>query len=67
MEKLNIFSNHVIINDVKDFFTASIPGRTGLEEVAFPAGSVYYYRIPLICWLEINRIGKDINLTPGLK
>lgn len=55
MEKLNIYNNPVIINNEKDFFITSIPGRTGLEEADLPAGSVYYYRIPLIYWLEMNR------------
>jgi arylsulfatase A-like enzyme len=67
MEKLNIFSNPFILNDIKDFFIVSVPGRTGLEEIDLPAGSVYYYRIPLIYWLEMSRSEKDINLSPGIK
>lgn len=67
MEKLNMFSNPLMINDWKDFFVTTISGRTGLEEADLPQGSVYFYRIPVNYWQEMSRSENDINLSPGIK
>ncbi len=67
IEKLNIFQNPVVVRDWKDFYTTTVTGKMGYEEADLPAGSVYFYRIPLNYWLEMSRSEKDINLSPGIK
>ncbi|MCL2154464.1 MAG: sulfatase-like hydrolase/transferase [Leptospirales bacterium] len=66
-EKINLFNNPIILKDKNDFYITSIPGRLGYEESDIPEGSVYFYRIPLIYWLEMSRSERDINLSPGIK
>ena len=66
-EKLNLFNNPIILKDKRDFYITSIPARIGYEESDIPKGSVHFYRIPLIYWLEMSRSDKDINLSPGIK
>ena len=65
--KINLFNNPVILKNKNDFYITSIPARLGYEELDIPDGSIYFYRIPLIYWLEMNRSEKDINLSPGIK
>ncbi|MCL1834232.1 MAG: sulfatase-like hydrolase/transferase [Leptospirales bacterium] len=66
-EKINLFNNPIILKDKSDFHITSIPARIGYEELDIPDGSIYFYRIPLIYWLEMSRSEKDINLSPGIK
>ncbi len=67
VESINYFKNPVILNDKIDFHIAREPGRTGLEIKNIPGGSVFFSRIPLIYWMEMNLSDKDIKLSPGIK
>jgi hypothetical protein len=66
-DKINLFNNPIILKNKSDYYITSIPARIGYEELNIPDGSVYFYRIPLIYWLEMSRSEKDINLSPGIK
>ncbi len=67
VECINIFDNPIILTGKDDFHIGREPGRTGLEIKDIPAGSVYYSRIPLNYWMEMNLSDKDIKLSPGIK
>lgn len=67
VECINFFDNPVIIRGRTDRHIAREPGKTGLEEKDLPPGSVYYSRIPLNYWMEMNLSDSDIKLSPGIK
>jgi arylsulfatase A-like enzyme len=67
VECINYFDNPIILNDRNDFQIAREPGKTGLEKKDIPAGSVYFSKIPLNYWMEMNLSDKDIKLSPGIK
>jgi hypothetical protein len=67
VECINIFDNPLILSNKIDFHISREPGKTGLEKKDIPAESVYYSRIPLNYWMEMNLSDKDIKLSPGIK
>ena len=67
VECINYFDNPIVLNDGTDFYIAREPGKTGLEIKDIPAESVYYSRIPLNYWMEMNLSDKDIKLSAGIK
>ncbi|MBN2403460.1 MAG: sulfatase-like hydrolase/transferase [Spirochaetes bacterium] len=67
VEFINVFGNPIQLNDRNDFYFAREPGKTGLEIKEMPIESVYYSRIPLNYWMEMNLSDKDIILSPGIK
>ena len=67
VERINIFDNPIRLKGRIDFHIARDPGKMGLEEINTPEASVYYSRIPLNYWLEMNSNESDISLSPGIK
>lgn len=66
-ESINYFDNPIVLSGRTDFHVAREPGRTGLEKKDIPSGSVYFSRIPLNYWMEMNAGDKEIQLSPGMK
>jgi hypothetical protein len=67
VECINYFNNPILLNDRNDFYISREPGKTGLEKKDIPVESVYFSRIPLNYWMEMNLSDKDIKLSPGIK
>ncbi len=67
VEKNNPFGKVISLNDPSDFFVSRITGRTGYESTDTEKGFVYFFRVPVNYWLEMNSDTKDINLSPGIK
>jgi len=66
-EKINLFKNPICLKNKKDFYLTRNYGRTGLENVNIPKGSIYFSRIPLNYFMEMSQNQKDIKLSPGIK
>ena len=67
VECINYFDNPIVLNERTDFHIAREHGKTGLEIKDIPAECVYFSRIPLNYWMEMNLSDKDIKLSAGIK